>query len=630
MQVSIEVPVIEGAYLIPCIDSVIRQSVSNWRLYLLWDEGDALSRRILETLAAKKHPRIHVFFEDERMGIAPARQYLSSRSDSDWILTLDHDDYLHPDAVKRILAFAEAHPWASVIRARRAFADERGKIHPGDDWFPFAPRSYDRGMTRDLYNHSQPTIFRRSAYDKTVGWEGFAEYHGAGEDCDMVLKCEEHGEVELLDETLYYYRVHGKRTSNKLGEPVAKDMWRRLADKAIARRELPLERTNEDQPFDYARVDQAVPTPEDVEVVVAFFEANEIELPYPWRRPTEHGASHVFLGEGKAFEEVLADDLLPLHKIEASITAGAPVRGGFKVAVWQGDTLLAEASHHLEGTTPWFENVALRFPAAIATAEAPTRLVFSFAPEGDSAPHLVLHTIDADDSSSHALLRLYRPESGASRKSLDRCVQSILAAGIPESQIHVIDQPASAAANRNAGMFQCTRRYVCFVDDDVEFVEADTLETLLRVAHETGAAMIGPRLLDSDNKLYCAAPYFDEEGFPKPRGIGEADQGQYDFRMRTPWLPSTCLLMAREVALAAPPWNEDYTGSQLEDVDFCLQARSRGFECLYEGSVAVRHHNLQRNYRFSANLPYYRARWKNHPALFQNLEETPDKKAQKA
>ena len=106
MTISIEIPVVSGAWLIPTIESVLAQTSREWRLHLLWDGGDDLSKRILQKL--EKHPRAKVFYT-ERMGIASARQYLSERSEGDWILPLDHDDILHKECVARFLALSLIH-----------------------------------------------------------------------------------------------------------------------------------------------------------------------------------------------------------------------------------------------------------------------------------------------------------------------------------------------------------------------------------------------------------------------------------------------------------------------------------------------------------------------------------------
>jgi glycosyltransferase involved in cell wall biosynthesis len=253
MIVSVETPVFKGRRLRRCIDSVLAQSSPDWRYTLVWDGGDEESRRILEELEREGRRNVAVHFCENR-GIARARRYLTEHSSGEYILPLDDDDALPFHAVERFLVAAAEKPWASVIRARRAIMDDDGVVMDTPPWFPFERRHYQLGMVTDIFNHTQPYLIRRTAYDRTSGWEGFPDFRNAGEDCDIYLKLEEAGSIELLDETLYYYRVHDHRASLVLTDQAAYEMWRRLADKTIARIGLPLRRANEKQPFHYERV----------------------------------------------------------------------------------------------------------------------------------------------------------------------------------------------------------------------------------------------------------------------------------------------------------------------------------------------------------------------------------------
>lgn len=267
MHVSIEVPVFKGEFLRPCIDSVLAQTSNAWTLSLLWDGGDALSRRLLEELEGRGHPRIQVYFGDNR-GIAGARKFLTDHSSGDYILPLDDDDVLLPQAVQRFVEVARERPWASLVRARRRFIDTHGATVDQAPWFPFAPRSYRRGMVKDVFNQAQPYLIRRSAYERTEGWRGFSDLMGAGEDCDIFLQLEQIAHFELVDEVLYGYRLHGSRASDELTSAAAFDMWRRLADAAVERMGLPLRRVSEAPPFGYE--EEAVPpvSLDDVDFVV--------------------------------------------------------------------------------------------------------------------------------------------------------------------------------------------------------------------------------------------------------------------------------------------------------------------------------------------------------------------------
>jgi GT2 family glycosyltransferase len=253
LLISIETPVFKGRRLQRCIESVLAQSCPQWHYSLLWDGGDAESRQILEELDQRRHPRISVHYR-ENQGIARARRFLTAHSSGEWILPLDDDDALPFHAVERFLAAAQQRPWAAVIRARRAITDDQGVVLDTPPWFPFERRHYQHGMVTDVFNHSQPYLIRRTAYDRTTGWEGFEDFRYAGEDCDIYLKLEEQGSIELLDEMLYYYRIHDQRASLALTDQAAFEMWRRLTDRTIARIGLPLRRVNDTQPFRYERL----------------------------------------------------------------------------------------------------------------------------------------------------------------------------------------------------------------------------------------------------------------------------------------------------------------------------------------------------------------------------------------
>lgn len=258
MIVSIETPVFKGKWLTRCINSVLTQSSQNWTFTLCWDGGDEQSREILEELDARNLPNIKVYFEENR-GIAKARHFISERSEGDYILPLDDDDVLTADAVEKMLAFVEAKPWSGIVRGRRKFIDEEGVVVDQEPWFPFEPRHYQYGMVTDVFNHSQPYLINRSLYNQTAGWEGFDDFMSAGEDCDIILKLEELAPIELLDDVLYYYRLNSKRASDSLEVAGAHEMWRRLADKSIARIGLPIERKNHVPPYHYERLPRSLP-----------------------------------------------------------------------------------------------------------------------------------------------------------------------------------------------------------------------------------------------------------------------------------------------------------------------------------------------------------------------------------
>jgi glycosyltransferase involved in cell wall biosynthesis len=267
MIISIEVPVFKGQFLQQCINSVLKQSSNAWELSIVWDGGDLLSKKILDQVNSRGHPNIKIYFT-KNQGIAKARAFLSNLNSHPYILPLDDDDELAPNAIELFIKTASENPWASLIRGRRGFINEKSEIVDEPQWFPFAPRNYYKGMVTDIFNQSQPYLIRRTAYEKTYGWRGFNDFMHAGEDCDIFLQLEELAHFELIDELLYYYRLHNDRASNELTSAAAFEMWRRLADESLIRMQLNLVRRNNNPPFVYEEKEKIVYTLQDVDFIV--------------------------------------------------------------------------------------------------------------------------------------------------------------------------------------------------------------------------------------------------------------------------------------------------------------------------------------------------------------------------
>ena len=628
-MISIEIPVFKGSWLMPCVESVLHQSSSQWRLYLWWDGGDHLSRTILEILDALNSPKIKVFFA-ENQGIAKARQALSEASQEDYIMPVDDDDLLHPGAVESMLEMAVSKPWFGVIRARRKYIDGNGNFLDMEDWFPFEKRHYQYGMVQDLNNHCQPYLLSRRAYTQTTGWEGFDDFQQAGEDCDIYLKLEEKGSVELLDLPLYFYRLNDYRHSLKLTARGGYEMWRRLADKTIERIGLPLRRINEKPPFEYERLPVAPPDISQMDVVIAFYESDEQELDYVHRRVI---ASKEFrfieLDEQRSFSQTMPAAMAPCSRIELMCVLHKPFDGTLHIrfADPQTNEVVMEGKRtlkHKEGGKTGLTTINVPMENHRAPAAGMLSCTISCQPDNPADAHFSIVVQEDDQGNELASMRLFRNSPGYSRSMLDRCVASIKACGVTDDAIHIVNKKQSAAANRNEGYYRTTRPYVCFADDDIEVADLQALEKLLQIMHETDAAVIGPRLTTDIGTIFCADPYFAENMTPKPRGLGEPVGDQYRYIREVPWLPSTLIICRTEAIRAVGAFDEGYVGSQMEDTDFCLKVRQRDLKCVYAGTVDIVHYNHQRNDHFALNFERFAGRWGDYPELFTSIGDDAD------
>lgn len=359
---------------------------------------------------------------------------------------------------------------------------------------------------------------------------------------------------------------------------------------------------------------------DDIDFVIPFIEVNEREIDYAAARPPAL-TDIVRLGADTHFAQNFEPALQDFSRLEVALSSTGPILGDLDVAFFERrssfspilelrqrlgyadafefDVANVEAAHHGNVDGP-FERVEIAFtPDALA---GPGRLYLHVAVEGDRRL---------------AMLRLFRHETDFSRTELDLCRASIRESGGGDDAIHVIEKQQSSSANRNEAFRGTTRPLICFLDDDAELADTSTLPILLDRMNAWDAALSGPKLLASQGRLFSGPPYTDPISLEtRVAGMGEVDTGEYDMTMLVPWLPSTVLLVRREVMLATGGFDESYLGSQHEDVDFALRARARGFSCLYVGEASAYHHNSMRNGRFRRNKDYLTARWRDREDLF--------------
>lgn len=620
MIVSIEIPVIRGGWLVQCIDSVLAQTSGNWTLSMLWDGGDALSRDLLDRIDAVGSSRIRVY-SGERLGIAHARQFLSERSRGDLILPVDDDDVLEPDAVEAFIGAALGMPWAGIIRARRTFIDERGTEVRMPDWFPFERRHYYRGATLDVANHAQPYAIRRDAFLAAGGWTGFEDFLGMGEDCGCFAAMEEVSDIGLLDRPLYRYRLHGSRTSHRVTNANADEMWRRIADHSIVRRGAPVTRVTQKPPFAYQAAQRPTPTLDNIEVVIPFWESDHREVAHHSSRPGSAALSSTIVLVPHAQYVQYCNPLIPpFNRVSVALSSTGAVDGELVLALFDSPAAFSPAvvvrRRIATAAALHFEFIDIDISATASELSPVARLELAFEPSLGQTNRVLAHTLRTRERDT-ALMRFFESAPGHCRRGLDRCIASLVGAGIARAAIHVIERRASSAANRNVGIRACSAPWILFMDDDAELGGATTLPRMFDAMHRLDADLAGPKLLNGAGRIYSGIPEVD----PLLRetrvgGMGEEDRGQYDRDLLVPWLPSTILLVNRAVIAATNAFDERFEGSQHEDADFALRARDRGFECCYAGSATGIHHNELRNSQFSRNNAYLAERWKSRPDLF--------------
>ena len=106
-SISIIVPVYQAEkYLSKCIESVLRQTFSDWELLLIDDGCRDSSPEICDRYAAKDD-RIRVFHKKKNAGVSEARNWGMREAKGEYIAFLDSDDGFEPKALETMWSLRE-------------------------------------------------------------------------------------------------------------------------------------------------------------------------------------------------------------------------------------------------------------------------------------------------------------------------------------------------------------------------------------------------------------------------------------------------------------------------------------------------------------------------------------------
>jgi len=194
-------------YLTEMIDSVFAQTYSNWELCLV--DGSEGYSRIEEAILKYNSQKIKFIRLKENKGISENTNIGIMHSSGDYIVLLDHDDILAPNALYEVSkAILEAK--ADFIYTDEAiFIDKISNIvsiHFKPDF------AIDNLRANNYICHL--TVFKKNLLEKTGLFR--KEYDGS-QDFDMVLRLTEVAEnIVHIPKVLYFWRSHENSVANNV------------------------------------------------------------------------------------------------------------------------------------------------------------------------------------------------------------------------------------------------------------------------------------------------------------------------------------------------------------------------------------------------------------------------------
>lgn len=191
-------------FIAEAIASVRRQSRKVDEIIVVEDGP----RRDYASLFAQ-YPDIRVI-RQRNMGLAAARNTGLNAAGGEFILFLDGDDRLMPDAVAINLAALGAAPEALMSYGGWRYIDSRGAPHPPANMPPLGADRYAAFLAGNCIGMHAAVLYRRAALIE-IG--GFNAAYRACEDYELYLRLARSGDVVSTPRVLAEYRLHGSNMS---------------------------------------------------------------------------------------------------------------------------------------------------------------------------------------------------------------------------------------------------------------------------------------------------------------------------------------------------------------------------------------------------------------------------------
>jgi O-antigen biosynthesis protein len=179
--------------------SVLRQSFGDWELCIIDDASpDPAVRRTVEELAASD-PRVKLAVRATNGGIVDASNDALALATGEFVALLDHDDKLHPDALRLVDAAIGDDPTVDYVYTDEDKIDGKGR-HLG----PFLKPDWSPERLRTQMYTCHLSVLRRSLVEEVGGFD--AGFEGA-QDWDLVLRVSERARtVRHVPRVLYHWR----------------------------------------------------------------------------------------------------------------------------------------------------------------------------------------------------------------------------------------------------------------------------------------------------------------------------------------------------------------------------------------------------------------------------------------
>jgi glycosyltransferase involved in cell wall biosynthesis len=215
-RVSIVIPVYNtAAYLKAALDSVLRQTYSDWEVIVVDDGSTDNTRSLVASCMPAFSGKLRYIYQSNR-GLPAARNTALQNSSGVLVALLDADDVWLDHRLERGVGVMDGNPEVGLVHAKVARINTSGEVI--EEPVTPAPKYLSGKIARHIYARRAhilcPTVmFRKECLD-LVGM--FDETMCSTEDRDLWFRIAERYSVAYVNEILAHYRVSPASMSSNL------------------------------------------------------------------------------------------------------------------------------------------------------------------------------------------------------------------------------------------------------------------------------------------------------------------------------------------------------------------------------------------------------------------------------
>lgn len=208
----------DGKYIECTIDSIFKQSYTNWEIIIVDDASTDKSKSIYSKY--QNDNRFHIYNNDTQKGCGYTKRRCVELAKGELCGFVDADDALTNNALEKMVQVHNNNANASLVYSRYYYCDENMSVIRISDSQRTIP--HDSSFL-ELKNGaiSQFVSFKKEYYLKT---EGISSFLLVAEDHDLYLKLEEVGSTVFVDAPLYFYRCNTDNNTS-LGKNALKSTY---------------------------------------------------------------------------------------------------------------------------------------------------------------------------------------------------------------------------------------------------------------------------------------------------------------------------------------------------------------------------------------------------------------------